>query len=94
MHDDALNEPLAIHGGPSVFPKGSPSWPIPDDEVRDILISACANAMWGQYVGPFSEALCHALRELHQVEHVLLCCSGTFAVELRSAEWGSNRKMK
>ena len=82
MQEDALDEPLAIHGGPPVFPQGSPSWPLPDDEVRDILISTCANAMWGQYVGPFSEALCNALRELHQVEHVLPCCSGTFAVEL------------
>jgi dTDP-4-amino-4,6-dideoxygalactose transaminase len=82
MQDDALDEPLAIHGGPPVFPKGPPRWPLPDDEVRDILISTCAGAMWGQYVGPFSKALCDALRELHQVEHVLPCCSGTFAVEL------------
>ncbi|MHB8972774.1 MAG: DegT/DnrJ/EryC1/StrS family aminotransferase [Pirellulaceae bacterium] len=82
MHESALDEQLAIHGGPPALPQGSPSWPIPDEEVRDILIATCANAMWGQYTGPFSEALCDALRELHQVEHVLPCCSGTFAVEL------------
>ncbi len=82
MPEDMSDEPLAIHGGRPVFPDGAPTWPIPDDEVRDILISTCANAMWGRYVGPFSEALCTALRELHQVEHVLPCCSGTLAVEL------------
>jgi dTDP-4-amino-4,6-dideoxygalactose transaminase len=82
MQEDMSDEPLAIHGGRPVFPDGAPTWPIPDDEVRDILISTCAEAMWGRYVGPFSEALCTALRELHQVEHVLPCCSGTLAVEL------------
>ena len=46
------------------------------------LMSTCADALWGKYVGPFTAALCTALRELHDIEYVLPCCSGTFAVEL------------
>ncbi|MHB0956021.1 MAG: DegT/DnrJ/EryC1/StrS family aminotransferase [Pirellulaceae bacterium] len=82
MHEDRADGPLAIHGGRPAFPDGPPSWPLPDEEVRDILMSSCADALWGRYIGPFSGALCNALQELHHVEHVLPCCSGTFAVEL------------
>jgi perosamine synthetase len=82
MPNGAFDEPVAIEGGPPVFPEGAPSWPMPDDDVRDMLMSTCAGALWGKYAGPFTTALCTALRELHDIEYVLPCCSGTFAVEL------------
>lgn len=76
---DAL---LAIRGGNAVFPAGPPDWPGANSDVREILRDACERGLWGKYEGPYGEALCRALGELHQIEHVLTCCSGTFAVEL------------
>ena len=37
---------------------------------------------WGRYHGPHCDRLRDALAEFHDVEHVILCCSGTAAVEL------------
>ena len=37
---------------------------------------------WGRYHGPHVPELCRRLAEFHQVAHVLLCSSGTAAVEL------------
>jgi dTDP-4-amino-4,6-dideoxygalactose transaminase len=82
MTADRVQSLLASRGGQPVFPAGPPTWPGADEEVRAILKSACNEGLWGKYSGPFGEALSHALGEMHQVEHVVPCCSGTFAVEL------------
>ena len=37
---------------------------------------------WGRYHGPHCDRLRDALAEFHEVEHVILCSSGTVAVEL------------
>lgn len=37
---------------------------------------------WGRYHGPHCDRLREALAEFHDVEHVILCSSGTVAVEL------------
>ena len=37
---------------------------------------------WGRYHGPHCDRLRDALAEFHDVEHVILCSSGTVAVEL------------
>lgn len=37
---------------------------------------------WGRYHGPHCDHLRDALAEFHEVEHVILCSSGTVAVEL------------
>ncbi len=37
---------------------------------------------WGRYHGPHCDALRVALSEFHGVEHAILCCSGTAAMEL------------
>jgi dTDP-4-amino-4,6-dideoxygalactose transaminase len=57
-------------------------WPLPDPEIRDVLASAWADGSWGRYDGPHLDRLVQALAELHGVEHVFPCSSGTFAVEL------------
>ena len=61
---------------------GIPAWPIMDDATRDAFTRMMADGSWGRYNGPHCEALIAALREYHRVEHVLLCSSGTCAIEL------------
>lgn len=64
------------------FPHGPPTWPPPDDEVREALLAAYASGDWGRYEGAHSAALIQALSEHFQREQVLLCASGTIAVEI------------
>jgi len=78
----AMNQQLAIFGGQAAVPEGPPSWPITDERVRLALEAAHRDGSWGRYHGPHTQRLVEALAELHDVEHVFLCCSGTFAVEL------------
>ena len=73
---------LAIDGGRPTFPEGPPRWPQPDEDVLAAMQRAFADGSWGRYHGPHGERLRQALAEMHGVEHVGLCCSGTFAVEL------------
>lgn len=73
---------LALHGGAPAFPEGPPGWPPADPDVLEALQQAYADGSWGRYRGPNSLRLSKALVEMFRVEHVSLCCSGTFAVEL------------
>ena len=77
-----MNERLAIHGGDPAVPEGPPSWPITDEGIRLAIDAALHDGSWGRYYGPHSERLVESLAELHDVEYVFLCCSGTLAVEL------------
>ncbi len=72
----------AVLGGAPLFPDGPPSWPFPDARICDALAEAAADGSWGRYHGPCVPELEHRLRELHQAESVILCSSGTAAVEL------------
>lgn len=67
-------------------PRSSPgqptSWPPADPEIEAALRGAFADGSWGRYHGPHGRRLADALAEMHDVEFVSLCCSGTFAVEL------------
>jgi hypothetical protein len=47
------------------------------------LEQAYADGSWGRYHGSHCRTLCERLAAMHQVEFVSLCCSGTFAVELK-----------
>jgi dTDP-4-amino-4,6-dideoxygalactose transaminase len=60
----------------------SPSWPPPDEAVREALAAAYADGSWGRYHGPHGTRLVELLAQRHGVAHVTLCCTGTFAVEL------------
>jgi dTDP-4-amino-4,6-dideoxygalactose transaminase len=73
---------LAIDGGTPAFPEGPPRWPPADEAVTAALAAAAADGSWGRYDGPHTAALTDHLRGLLDVEHVLPCCSGTFAVQL------------
>jgi dTDP-4-amino-4,6-dideoxygalactose transaminase len=71
---------LAVHGGrPAV--EGVPAWPLPDEQVRLALEAAYADGTWGRYHGPHTAALIDRLAHFHRASHVLLCCSGTYAIE-------------
>ncbi len=72
----------ALLGGTPVRPQGPPPWPPADAEVLEALQRVYHDGSWGVYHGPNCDALGQALREFFQVEHVILCGSGTFAVEL------------
>lgn len=78
-HDD---DRLAIEGGKATRPQGIPAPNLLDERVRAMLLQAYESGDWGRYEGQFVPQLAHALAQLHGVEHVFTCCSGTFAVEL------------
>ncbi len=73
---------LAIHGGQPAFADGPPTWPLDDEEVRAALEAVYADGNWGRYHGPYGRKLIEQLADFHGCEHVMLCCSGTIAVEL------------
>lgn len=72
----------AILGGAPARPQGPPPWPCADADVLDALQRANHDGSWGVYHGPHVPALEEALRDYFGVEHVVLCGSGTYAVEL------------
>ncbi len=72
----------AILGGAPVRPEGPPEWPFDDPEVAAILRQCIAERTWGKYHGPNSQELTERLADYHECEHVVLCASGTAAIEL------------
>ncbi|HEY7329098.1 MAG TPA: aminotransferase class V-fold PLP-dependent enzyme [Gemmataceae bacterium] len=72
----------AILGGEPIRPQGPPAWPIADDSILEAMQAAYGDGSWGRYHGGHVERLEQRLADMHQVEHVLTCGSGTFAVEL------------
>ncbi len=57
-------------------------WPLPDEEVREVLEAAYQDGSWAQYHGPHGDSLAEDLQTAFACEHVLLCSSGTIGVEL------------
>ncbi len=72
----------AILGGTPVRPGGPPDWPLPDADVEAALARAVADGSWGKYHGPHVARLSALLAESHAAPHVILCSSGTAAMEL------------
>lgn len=72
----------ALRGGPAVRPEGPPDWPAPDPDVREAMARAWADGSWGKYQGGNCDSLESRLQAYHDVEHIVLCGSGTYAVEL------------
>ena len=72
----------AFLGGEPTFPDGPPGWPLPDEEISQALAQALADGTWGKYHGPHHARLQKMLADIHNIEFVTLCCSGTVAVEL------------
>lgn len=59
-----------------------PDWPPLDPDVADVLKRMTQDGSWGRYHGPHCERLRSALSDFHEVDHTLLCSSGTAAIEL------------
>lgn len=76
------SEKPAILGGAPCLPEGPPAWPFPDEEVNQVLQQAQQTGLWGRYHGPWTEELQQELAAFHQTDEVLLCSSGTVAIEL------------
>ena len=57
-------------------------WPITDEAIRAVFESMLLDGSWGRYHGPHCDYLREELGRMHSVEHVILCSSGTSAVEL------------
>src|SRR5213595_365049 len=76
------NLKLAAQGGRPVFAQGPPGWPLHDEDIRVALERAYAQGDWGRYHGSQCAALTEELAAFHRVPHVMLCSSGTIAVEL------------
>lgn len=72
----------AILGGAAIRPQGPPEWPAADEAIFDALRQAYHDGSWGRYQGGHVARLEQRLAELHRVDRVLTCGSGTFAVEL------------
>ncbi|MBM3996951.1 MAG: aminotransferase class V-fold PLP-dependent enzyme [Planctomycetes bacterium] len=72
----------AILGGTPLRPTGPPDWPGADPEIWEVFDRAYREGWWGKYQAGESERLQAWLREYHSVEHVFLCGSGNYAVEL------------
>ncbi len=77
----ALERP-AILGGQPLLPNGTPDWPGHWPAVAESVQSCLSDGSWGKYCGPRHAALEGRLQAFFDVEHVILCASGTAAVEL------------
>ena len=66
-----------------ISPRPSPElWPITDDAIRQTFEAMLLDGSWGRYHGPHCDQLRHDLGSLHNIDHVILCSSGTSAIEL------------
>jgi dTDP-4-amino-4,6-dideoxygalactose transaminase len=81
MTSAAVQRP-AVLGGTPIRPQGPPEWPKNDESVRAVIEQMSRSGDWGRYHGPHGPELSRRLAEFHNVEHALLCSSGTAAVEL------------
>ena len=73
---------LSIDGGETTFPEGPPKWPIADDDILHNVQTALADGSWGKYESDWTEQVAKRLAELTQCENIMLCSSGTVAVEI------------
>jgi dTDP-4-amino-4,6-dideoxygalactose transaminase len=72
----------ALLGGEAIRSAGPPDWPPDDPQVAEALRQVIAQRSWGKYDGEASEQLTRGLAVYQECEQVLLCSSGTVAVEL------------
>ena len=58
------------------------NWPVADDQIRKSIVASIDDGDWGAYHGRYTSQLVSQLQKWLSVDHALLCCSGTVAVEL------------
>ncbi len=57
-------------------------WPVACEFIRESILASIDDGDWGAYHGRYTDRLIKYLQQWLSVEHALLCCSGTIAVEL------------
>ena len=57
-------------------------WPVANDQIRESIIASIDDGDWGAYHGRYTSQLAGQLQQWLSVNHAILCCSGTVAVEL------------
>ena len=72
----------ALFGGPPIRPEGPPDWPMDDPTVQAALQHAIDHRLWGKYHADACDELSERLGEYLSTENVMLCSSGTVAIEL------------
>jgi len=72
----------ALLGGEAIRSAGPPDWPPDDPKVDEALRRLIARRSWGKYHGEACERLTNVLAAYQESEQILLCSSGTVAVEL------------
>lgn len=80
MRDNA-SLPAAL-GGTPLRSQGPPEWPGNRPAVVEHLVPLLTSGAWGKYHGPECAGLIAELQQRIRCEHVILCSSGTAAVEL------------
>ena len=80
--NSSTQEKPAILGGLPYFPEGPPEWPFNSPDINRVLRQAQETGLWGKYHGPCSQQLQEELAAFHGTEEVILCSSGTVAIEL------------
>ena len=73
---------MAIEGGTPVLEGHKFPWPMTTDKIRETVTEALSDGSWGQYDGHWTESLTTGIRTLVGVDEIVLCSSGTVAVEL------------
>jgi perosamine synthetase len=73
---------LAINGGQPAYQGPIPPWPRRNPATDAVLLAAIEEGFWGKYHSDHSQTLKKRICQFHQIEQILLCCSGTIAVEL------------
>ncbi|QDV48753.1 L-glutamine:scyllo-inosose aminotransferase [Gimesia fumaroli] len=82
LMNSSTQEKPAILGGTPYFPEGPPEWPFASPDINQALQQAQETGLWGKYHGPCSQELQQELAAFHKTEEVILCSSGTVAIEL------------
>ena len=73
---------LSIEGGLPTFPDGQFSHPVADGAIVASVNEALLNGQWSLYDGELISQTRQTLASMWDLDHTLLCCSGTLAVEL------------
>ena len=81
----------AVLGGAALLAEGPPRWPGSDPEVAEVLRKLADDGSWGSYLGNHVPALTARLEQFLDCPNVLLCASGTAAVELALRGLGVER---
>lgn len=82
MNSNSPQQNLAVDGAEPTFSSDHFRRNLDNAAVRESILSAVDDDAWQGYHGRCTSELKSKLAERFQQEHVMLCCSGTIAVEL------------